>query len=53
LRDQKLHHSLPLVSAYSVLSNITPTNEQLKKQRSRLDATTHEPLFTNINKDFK
>jgi len=53
LRDQKLHHSLPLVSAYSVLWDFTPTNEQLKKQRGRLDPTTHEPLFTNINKDFK
>lgn len=30
-----------------------PINEQLKRQRSRLDPTNREPLFTNFNRDFK
>lgn len=50
LRDTKLQHSLPLASAYAALLDYPPTNEQLKRQRARLDPVNREPLFTNFNK---
>lgn len=50
LRDTKLQHSLPLASAYAALLDYPPTNEQLKRQRTRLDHTNREPLFTNFNR---
>jgi hypothetical protein len=50
LRDTKLQHSLPLASAYAALLDHPPINEQLKRQRSRLDPTNREPLFTNFNR---
>lgn len=50
LRDTKLQHSLPLASAYAALLDYPPTNEQLKRQRARLDPTNREPLFTNFNR---
>jgi hypothetical protein len=50
LRDTKLQHSLPLASAYAALLDHPPTTEQLKKQRSRVDPTHREPLFTNLNR---
>ncbi|KAF6257457.1 phosphatase family [Scenedesmus sp. NREL 46B-D3] len=53
LRDTKLQHSLPLASAYAALLDHPPTTEQLKKQRARVDPTHREPLFTNLNRDFK
>lgn len=53
LRDTKLQHSLPLASAYAALLDHPPTTEQLKRQRARLDPTHREPLFTNLNRDFK
>lgn len=53
LRDTKLQHSLPLASAYAALLDYPPTNEQLKRQRARLDPTNREPLYTNFSKEFK
>jgi hypothetical protein len=50
LRDQKLQHALPLASAYAALWDQPPTSEALKRQRGRLDAAHHEPLFTNLNR---
>lgn len=50
LRDTKLQHSLPLASAYAALLDYPPTNEQLKRQRARLDPTNREPLYTNFSK---
>ena len=50
LRDTKLQHSLPLASAYAALLDYPPTNEQLKRQRARLDPGHREPLFTNFNR---
>jgi hypothetical protein len=50
LRDTKLQHSLPLASAYAALLDHPPTTEQLKRQRSRVDPTHREPLFTNLNR---
>ncbi len=50
LRDTKLQHSLPLASAYAALLDYPPTNEQLKRQRARLDPANREPLFTNFNR---
>lgn len=45
---------LPLISAYS---NIHEANgaidSRLQKQKQRLDQKHHEPLFTNVTKDFK
>lgn len=53
LKDQKLQHQLPLASAYAVLSDAQSTETKLLKQKQRLDALYHEPLFTNYAKDFR
>lgn len=53
LRDQKLQHALPLASAYAALWDHPPTSEALKRQRARLDPAHHEPLFTNLSRDYK
>jgi hypothetical protein len=50
LRDQKLAHALPLSSAYAALWDQPPTSEALRRQRGRLDASHHEPLFTNFSR---
>jgi CCR4-NOT transcription complex subunit 6 len=56
LKEQKLVHTLPLASAYARVmdANVSsPGDHRLEKQRARLCPKTHEPLFTNISKDFK
>ena len=53
LRDQKLQHALPLASAYAALWDQPPTSEALRRQRARLDPAHHEPLFTNLSRDYR
>ncbi|KAG2423839.1 hypothetical protein HXX76_014999 [Chlamydomonas incerta] len=54
LKDQKMSHSLPLSSAVANLHDAPLSADgRLYKQRQRLDAKHHEPLFTNLTKDFK
>ncbi|CAI6005838.1 unnamed protein product, partial [Closterium sp. NIES-65] len=45
----KLCHQLPLVSAYASLSRGGSVAE---RQRRRMDASSSEPLFTNVTRDF-
>ncbi|WOL15232.1 carbon catabolite repressor protein [Canna indica] len=49
---RKLTHQLPLVSAYSSFARMAGANPGLQQQRRRMDASTHEPLFTNFTRDF-
>lgn len=54
IKDQKITHSLPLSSAYAAMANASPAHDhRLIKQRARLDSRYHEPLFTNVTKDFR
>eukprot|EP00798_Chlamydomonas_sp_ICE-L_P008980 gene8980-16116_t len=54
LKEQKLSHSLPLMSSYaSMHSANNSTDHRLPKQKQRLDPKTHEPIFTIVSKDFK
>ncbi|KAG6511285.1 carbon catabolite repressor protein 4 homolog 1-like [Zingiber officinale] len=48
----KITHQLPLVSAYSSFARMAGVSPGLEQQRRRMDATTHEPLFTNCTRDF-
>lgn len=50
----KLQHKLPLVSAYATAMRPDLANDPLvcERVRSRLDAATGEPLFTNYTRDF-
>lgn len=54
LKDQKLSHSLPLLSAYASMADANnAVDHRLVKQKQRLDPRNHEPLFTNLTKEFK
>lgn len=54
LKDQKLSHSLPLMSAYASMADAQNTSDhRLPKQKQRLDPKTQEPNFTILSKDFK
>jgi hypothetical protein len=53
LRDQPLAHTLPLASAYAAAAGLPTASEGHRRLKQRLDGVHHEPLFTNINKDFK
>eukprot|EP00195_Chlamydomonas_chlamydogama_P016392 CAMPEP_0202900342 /NCGR_PEP_ID=MMETSP1392-20130828/11166_1 /ASSEMBLY_ACC=CAM_ASM_000868 /TAXON_ID=225041 /ORGANISM="Chlamydomonas chlamydogama, Strain SAG 11-48b" /LENGTH=568 /DNA_ID=CAMNT_0049586715 /DNA_START=168 /DNA_END=1874 /DNA_ORIENTATION=- len=54
LKEQKLQHSLPLLSAYARMWEANSAHDgRLAKQKQRLDQKHHEPGFTNITKDFK
>lgn len=45
---------LPLSSAYSAMADAPLSHDtKLAKQRARLDSRHHEPLFTNVTKDFR
>jgi CCR4-NOT transcription complex subunit 6 len=45
---------LPLSSAYSKVAEASNAHDaKLAKQKQRLDPKQHEPLFTNITKDFR
>ncbi|XP_042448754.1 carbon catabolite repressor protein 4 homolog 1-like isoform X1 [Zingiber officinale] len=48
----KITHQLPLVSAYSSFARMAGVSLGSDQQRRRVDATTHEPLFTNCTRDF-
>ncbi|CAL9042801.1 unnamed protein product, partial [Musa banksii] len=48
----KITHQLPLVSAYSSFARMVGVSPGLEQQRRRMDASTHEPLFTNCTRDF-
>ena len=50
----KLCHHLPLVSAYAALATQGPAPgaPDAEQQRQRVDAKTHEPVFTNSTSDF-
>jgi CCR4-NOT transcription complex subunit 6 len=50
-----VQHTLPLCSAYSAFlySATYSDNPEIAKQRSRMDAVTREPLFTNYTKTYK
>ncbi|XP_042440907.1 carbon catabolite repressor protein 4 homolog 1-like [Zingiber officinale] len=48
----KIGHQLPLVSAYSSFARMVGVSSGLEQQRRRMDAATHEPLFTNCTRDF-
>lgn len=51
-----VEHNLPLRSAYSAWltsDQDSPQNEEVIRQRSRMDNTTREPLFTNYTEHFK
>ncbi|GAX83499.1 hypothetical protein CEUSTIGMA_g10924.t1 [Chlamydomonas eustigma] len=54
LKDQMLSHKLPLSSAYSKMAEASNAHDaKLAKQKQRLDPKLHEPLFTNLTKDFR
>ncbi|KAG2494655.1 hypothetical protein HYH03_007171 [Edaphochlamys debaryana] len=54
LKEQKMSHSLPLSSAVAFMADAPLSADgRLYKQRQRLDGKHHEPLFTNMTKDFK
>ncbi|CAD5179806.1 unnamed protein product, partial [Musa acuminata subsp. malaccensis] len=48
----KITHQLPLVSVYSSFARMAGVSPGLEQQRRRMDASTHEPLFTNCTRDF-
>eukprot|EP00899_Mesostigma_viride_P011811 jgi/Mesvir1/20630/Mv14856-RA.1 len=49
----KICHSLPLISAYSVLINRNICNVPVPEhQRRKIDPASCEPLFTNYTRDF-
>lgn len=48
------HMQLPLLSAYATMFDANgAVDSRLQKQKQRLDQRHHEPMFTNITKDFK
>ena len=49
----KLSHRLPLASAYQTVAASPDDDHAAQRQKRRLDATTGEPRFTNITRDFK
>ena len=45
---------LPLMSAYASMHGANgAVDSKLQKQKQRLDPKMHEPLFTNVTRDFK
>ncbi|MEW5305480.1 MAG: hypothetical protein WDW36_008014 [Sanguina aurantia] len=54
VKESKMSHTLPLSSAYAAMADAPLSNDtRLAKQRTRLDPRHHEPLITNVTKDFK
>jgi CCR4-NOT transcription complex subunit 6 len=49
----KLHHKLPLASAYAAVAAAPDDDHAAQRQKRRLDPATGEPRFTNITRDFK
>ncbi|KAL6757408.1 phosphatase family [Haematococcus lacustris] len=54
LKDQKLSHSLPLLSAYAAMSDAHgAADARLQKQKQRVDPKYREPLFSIVTKEFR